>query len=68
MVKVSTFSYNTGMPIQSFYKLFTALSIVPELNCHLQHFLEFGNIFGFWTIPVIDLEYFPRRSDPNGLR
>ena len=45
MVKVSTLSYNTD--IQSSQKLFTALVYRTELDCHLQHFLEFGDIFNF---------------------
>jgi len=43
---MSTFSYNTEM--QSFKKTLLQLCLLyPELDCHLQHFLEFGNIFGF---------------------
>ena len=45
-IKMSTISYNTG--IKSLSKLFhSSVYHILSLDCHLQHFLEFGNIFGF---------------------
>jgi len=43
--KVTTLSYNTGI---RFLTLLQFCWSYPELDCHVQHFLEFGDIFGFY--------------------
>jgi len=63
--KVSTFSYNTV--IHSFKSYFTALSIVPWVKLSFAAFPRVQRHLRFSTTPVIDLEYFPRRSDPEDL-
>jgi len=37
------------------FKILTTLFIGLKLDCHLQHFLEFGDHLQFWTVTVIDL-------------
>jgi len=53
----------TAQAFSHFKNSFTALSIVPWVKLSFAAFPRVQRYLRFWTIPVIDVEYFPRRSD-----